>query len=77
MSHRKNGPNSNFWTPSFHPQAINDEWWGWSLLDLLADLPEILVQYLFIKIRRQVVAFQQLCSRRQDSDEAGRNRQAH
>jgi hypothetical protein len=72
---RKNGPNSNLWTPSFHPLAITDEWWGWSLLDLLADLPEILVQYLFIKLRRQLLAFQQLCSRRQGSDEGGRNPQ--
>jgi hypothetical protein len=65
MSHRENGPNFNVWTPWLRPPTGSDsEWWGWSLLDLVVDLPEILIQYLFIKIRRQILAFRQLNGRR-------------
>jgi hypothetical protein len=76
MSRRDNVPNSNLWTPSFHPPAVDDsEWWGWTVLDLLADLPEMLIQCLFLKIRRQILAFGPLRSRRSNSDDRGRNRQ--
>jgi hypothetical protein len=76
MSHIENGSDSNLWMPSFHPPAANDsDWWGWSLLDMLADLPEILIQYLFIKLRRHVLEFRQLCAKRRNSDERERRRQ--
>jgi hypothetical protein len=76
MSHRENGSDSNLWMPSFHPPAVNDsEWWGWSMLDILADLPEILIQYLFIKLRRRVLELRQLRAKQRSSDERWRNRQ--
>jgi hypothetical protein len=76
MSRRENVPNSDLWTPSFHPPAVDDsEWLGWTLLDLLADLPEMLIQYLLLNIRRQVLAFGRLCSRRTNSGDRRRNRQ--
>jgi hypothetical protein len=72
MSYRKNGSNSNLWTPSLQLPVNNSEWWGWSLLDMLADLPEILIQYLFIKLRRGVLKFRQLYAKRPHCDERWR-----
>jgi hypothetical protein len=66
MSRRENAPNFNLCTPPSRPPANDDgEWWGWFLLDLLADLPEMLIRYVFGR----------LCSRRPNSDERGRKRE--
>lgn len=70
MSYGKNGSSCNLWAPPLQAPPVNEsEWWGWSLLDMLADLPEILIQYLFIKLRRGVLRFKQLYAKRLHCDE--------
>jgi hypothetical protein len=56
-------------------ECVDSEWWGWSLLDMLADLPEILIQYLFINLRRRLLEFRQLYAKRPNVDERGRKRE--
>jgi hypothetical protein len=74
MPHTENGPNSNLGTPFLHAPVVSDsDWWGWPLLDLLADVPEMLIQYLIIKIRRRVRAFRQAYAKRPIVDERERN----
>jgi hypothetical protein len=53
---------------------IDSEWWGWPLLEILVDLPEILIQCLFIKLRRRVRAFRQPYAKRPIVDELERNK---
>jgi hypothetical protein len=53
MLDRENPPNSPLWNPSLHPPlAKESDSLGWSLLGLMSELPEILIDYLLIKIRR-------------------------
>jgi hypothetical protein len=54
-------------------ECVDSEWWGWPLLDLLADVPEMLIQYLIIKLLRRVRAFRQAYARRPIVDERERN----
>jgi hypothetical protein len=49
--------------------------WGWSLLGVLADLPEIVIQYLFIKLRRCVFELKRRYAKRRNVDEGERNQQ--
>jgi hypothetical protein len=75
LSYRKNGSDSNLWTHSLQLPPVNDsEWWGWSLFDILADAPEILIQYLFIKCRRGLLNLRQLYAKRPICDERGPKR---
>ena len=75
MQDRENVPNCKLRTPSFPPPEDDDsEWWGWPLVDLLVDVPEMLIKYLFVKIRRQVLAPERLFQP-MNSDERGRNRE--
>jgi hypothetical protein len=72
MLDRKDLPGSNLWTPPICLPA-KAEWWGWPVLDLLADVPEIVLRYLFIKGRNQILSLRSRFARR--SDDQRRDRQ--
>jgi hypothetical protein len=47
--------NSRTWQKSSNNQEVTDEeWWGWTLIDLLLEAPVILTKYLLRKIRTRV-----------------------
>jgi hypothetical protein len=55
--------------PFVHDPKRNDsEGWIWTLLDLLVDLPGILIRRLFMKIRPKLHAFRQALLHRLKSD---------
>jgi hypothetical protein len=56
MSYKGDLPvNSRSWQISSHqPAVIESAWWGWEVIDLLADGPAMLTRYLLLKIRNGV-----------------------
>ena len=38
------------------PVAIESEWWGWGVLDLMVGVPSILMQYLQLRLRTRRLA---------------------
>ena len=65
MSQGENASNNvRDWLPSqLQLNVIKEEWWGWSILKLLLDAPEILIQYLSIEIRRHLAEVRKAHSR--------------
>ncbi len=47
--------NSRTWQkPSNSHEVTDEEWWGWTLIDLVLEVPAILTKYLLRKIRYSV-----------------------
>jgi hypothetical protein len=65
MSQGENASNDvRDWAPSqLQVNVSEEEWCGWSILKLLLDAPEILVQYLSMEIRRHLGVIRKTHSR--------------
>jgi hypothetical protein len=59
MSHRQNVHKIHMWHLFHDPKGNESEGWIWTLLDLLVDLPGILIRRLFTKLRPKRHAFRQ------------------